>query len=264
MMTPNDVENRQFSNARFGGYSVEEVNRFLDELTRDYSALYRENATLKRKMKFLVVKLNEYQSAEARAEEQKKKDDIVHQAYTNAREAANKLIASARAERDAMLAEAKLEADRIRFDAQQSVADSEERLEAARRSTLEFASGMHALVEHQKGCLERKAKEMNSLLEQEQRILEGQLEFISRLNQLRSDEPEEEAPAPDQPAQDMTQIIDEALAEELRAVEEEAAANPSAAYDQDMSDVDAAAGDFVDEPTRIIDMSSAQDKDYQF
>lgn len=267
MMTPNDVENRQFSNARFGGYNTEEVNRFLDNLTGDYSALYRENATLKRKMKFLVVKLNELQAAEAKAAEEKEKEDIVRQAYLNAREAAEKMITSARAERDAMLAEAKLEADRIRFDAQQSVADAEAQMEAARKSTLEFATGMQILVEQQKGCLERKSREMSNLLAQEQRVLDGQLEFLSRLNQLRAEEeePDEVETAPKaEPERDMTQILDEALAAELRAVEEEAAADPSAAYEQDMSDVDAAAGDFVDEPTRIIDISSALDQDYQF
>ncbi|MCQ2441675.1 MAG: DivIVA domain-containing protein [Oscillospiraceae bacterium] len=267
MMTPNDVENRQFNNVRFGGYNTEDVNRFLDSVATDYSALYKENATLKRKMKFLVVKLNELQVAEAKAMEEKKKEDIVHQAYLNAREAAEKMIASARAERDAMIAEAKLEADRIRYDAQQSVVDAEERMEAARKSTLEFASGMRMLVDQQKGCLERKAKEMTALLAQEQHILETQMEFLSRLDQLRAVEEEaEELLASPEPVveRDMTQILDETLAAELRAVEEEAAANPAAAYEQDMSDVEAVASEFVDEPTRVIDISSAMDQDYQF
>lgn len=47
MMTPNDVENRQFNNVRFGGYNTEDVNRFLDSVATDYSALYKEKRHLK-------------------------------------------------------------------------------------------------------------------------------------------------------------------------------------------------------------------------
>ena len=43
MITPLDIENKRFSKQMMNGYSVEEVDDFLDELTADYSKNYKEN-----------------------------------------------------------------------------------------------------------------------------------------------------------------------------------------------------------------------------
>ena len=41
MLTPLDIENKKFSKQMMNGYSVEEVDDFLDELTEDYEKLYK-------------------------------------------------------------------------------------------------------------------------------------------------------------------------------------------------------------------------------
>ena len=64
MLTPQDVTNRVFDKAVFGGYDIGAVDRFLEELSQDYSALYRDNATLKGKLKVLVDKVEEYRNTE--------------------------------------------------------------------------------------------------------------------------------------------------------------------------------------------------------
>ncbi len=46
MMTPLDIHNKVFGRA-FRGYRMDEVDAFLDEIIRDFEALYRENADLK-------------------------------------------------------------------------------------------------------------------------------------------------------------------------------------------------------------------------
>ena len=63
MLTPQEVSERAFPKASFGGYNMAQVDEFLDVLTEDYSALYSENAVLKSKMKVLVEKV---QSGEVR------------------------------------------------------------------------------------------------------------------------------------------------------------------------------------------------------
>ena len=50
MITPLDIENKRFSKQMMNGYSVEEVDDFLDDLTADYSRNYKENAELKAKI----------------------------------------------------------------------------------------------------------------------------------------------------------------------------------------------------------------------
>ncbi len=54
MLTPQDIRDKQFVKAVFGGYDMSTVDDFLEELTEDYAALYKENAILKSKIKVLV------------------------------------------------------------------------------------------------------------------------------------------------------------------------------------------------------------------
>ena len=54
MLTPQEVSTHAFSKAVMGGYNMAMVDEFLDELTDDYTALYKENAALKAKLKVLV------------------------------------------------------------------------------------------------------------------------------------------------------------------------------------------------------------------
>ena len=54
MLTPQEVSTHSFSKASFGGYNMAMVDEFLDELTDDYTALYKENAALKAKLLSLI------------------------------------------------------------------------------------------------------------------------------------------------------------------------------------------------------------------
>ena len=60
MLTPQEVSTHAFTKAMMGGYNMAAVDEFLDELTDDYTALYKENTTLKAKLKVLVEKVEEY------------------------------------------------------------------------------------------------------------------------------------------------------------------------------------------------------------
>ena len=64
MLTPQEVSTHAFSKAVMGGYNMAMVDEFLDELTDDYTALYKENAALKSKMKVLVEKVEDYRATE--------------------------------------------------------------------------------------------------------------------------------------------------------------------------------------------------------
>ena len=54
MLTPQEVAEHSFAKASFGGYNMTMVDEFLDQVTNDYTALFKENATLKAKMKVLA------------------------------------------------------------------------------------------------------------------------------------------------------------------------------------------------------------------
>ena len=57
MYTPKQLDEITFGKALFGGYDVASVDQVLEPLTKDYAALYKENATLKSKMRLLLKKL---------------------------------------------------------------------------------------------------------------------------------------------------------------------------------------------------------------
>ena len=64
MITPLDIENKKFSKQMMNGYSVEEVDEFLDELTVDYSKSYKEATEFKRKVDELNKSLEHYKTIE--------------------------------------------------------------------------------------------------------------------------------------------------------------------------------------------------------
>ena len=47
MITPLDIENKKFSKQMMNGYSVDEVDEFLDDLTADYEKAYKESSELR-------------------------------------------------------------------------------------------------------------------------------------------------------------------------------------------------------------------------
>lgn len=64
MITPLDIENKKFSKQMMNGYSVDDVDEFLDELTLDYEKAYKENSELKNRIDELEASLAHYRTIE--------------------------------------------------------------------------------------------------------------------------------------------------------------------------------------------------------
>ena len=65
MITPLDIDNKRFSKQMVNGYSVEEVDDFLDDLTVDYSKMYKEISELRAKVEDLNAGLVRYKTIES-------------------------------------------------------------------------------------------------------------------------------------------------------------------------------------------------------
>lgn len=63
MLTPLDIENKKFSK-KFNGYSVDEVDDFLDQVTLEYEKLYKENNEYKNKIDQYEKDLEHYRNVE--------------------------------------------------------------------------------------------------------------------------------------------------------------------------------------------------------
>ena len=62
-LTPMDITNKEFKKG-LRGYSVEEVDEFLDEIVENYEELYKENSNLKEKLTNMQEKIDHYSQIE--------------------------------------------------------------------------------------------------------------------------------------------------------------------------------------------------------
>ncbi len=65
MYTPLDIENKKFAKQMMNGYSVEEVDEFLDELTVDYEKLYKQSNESQTKITELEESIVKYKNLES-------------------------------------------------------------------------------------------------------------------------------------------------------------------------------------------------------
>ena len=139
MLTPQEVSNHAFAKAVMGGYNMAMVDEFLDELTDDYTSLYKENAALKAKMKVLVDKVEEYRSTE----------DAMRAALLTAQKMADSMVAEAEEKKKSLLENAESEANRKIGALRDEVAQEERRLTAAKAETADFLARVRELYERE-------------------------------------------------------------------------------------------------------------------
>ena len=168
MYTPQEVSEKTFpkSSGLSSGYSMTAVDEFLDGLTEDYTALYKDNTTLKAKLKVLAEKVEEYRATE----------DAMRSTLLAAQKMAAQMVAEAQAERDKSIAEAhaekektisnaQAEAQRLLIEArgeaeiqarqlQQEIRDSWEKLAAAQSETESFIQRSRELCAQQMAFLD--------------------------------------------------------------------------------------------------------------
>ena len=135
MLTPQEVSERSFVKAAFGGYNMAQVDEFLEVLTQDYTALYNDNAVLKSKLKVLVDKVEEYRSTE----------EGMRRALRAAQRQADELVNEAQQEKERVVREAREDAQRKMELVAQELAAEEFRLKQAQDTTAAFVARVQAL-----------------------------------------------------------------------------------------------------------------------
>ena len=186
MLTPQEVSERSFSKASFGGYNMAMVDDFLDVLTADYTALYNENAVLKSKMKVLVDKVEEYRSTE----------EAMRKALLSAQRFADEMVAEAKSKKDEMLRQAEEEcAQRA-----QQLSDEEARLEAAKAATADFVAAVKRELSKEVDFL-GKLEEISAPAKREDPVKTTAIDIEETLQQIVAKEMEQaRAASPSQPA----------------------------------------------------------------
>ena len=145
MLTPQEVASRAFPKAVMGGYNMASVDEFLDELSDDYSALYKENAALKSKLKVLVEKVEDYRATE----------DSMRATLLTAQKMADSIVKEAEQKRDGMLAQAKDEAQAQMGELDRQRRESEARLAQGKQELADFIATARSACEKELEFLSR-------------------------------------------------------------------------------------------------------------
>ena len=150
MFTPQEVSEKVFPKSSFGagGYAMGAVDEFLDTLTEDYTALYKENVALKAKLKILAEKVEEYRATE----------DAMRSTLLTAQKMAAKLVQEAQTEKENLLKEAKEQHAAQLAQLEKERHEAEEKLTMARQSLADF-------VRHGSELCAQQAAFLNSLPE---------------------------------------------------------------------------------------------------
>ena len=205
MMTPQEVANCTFAKAVMGGYNMASVDDFLDKLTEDYTALYKENAALKAKLKVLADKMEEYRQVE----------DAMRSTLLTAQKMASSMVSEAEQKRDAIIADAAAGAKTRLQEIQHEVEAEEERLAAVRQD-------VERQIQGEQARLATAQEELRAFIQTVTNVCQGQLALLARLPELPAQPPvpvessAAEAPSPQaDPVEEVASAIDQALEKDI-------------------------------------------------
>ena len=134
-MTPQDIREKTFEKAMFGGYDMAAVQNYQEEVAAELANAQKEIAVLKGKMKVLVDKIEEYRASE----------DAMRLAILSAQKVGKQIEDDAQARADKILSEAKNTSDRILGGLQHETANEEAKLLNAKTSCAKFLEDVRNL-----------------------------------------------------------------------------------------------------------------------
>ena len=180
-----DIQEKEFGTQASGGYNIEQVDDFLDEISEQMAALVRENLELNRQIKSLEgeVKLarSQAEAAEAKTPDYNEKsyfsnlqnamresligaqriaDETMEEANRKAQKTvsdaqvqADQITVTAREKADNLLKQAQQEADQITSDVKGRMETLEARYEALKASATSFKADFSRILEQQQAAL---------------------------------------------------------------------------------------------------------------
>lgn len=136
MLTPLDIENKKFSKQMMNGYSVDEVDEFLDELTADYEKLYKETAEAKTKIENMQDDMAKYKNIES----------TLNNTLIMAQTAAEDVKNLAKQQAEAILSEAQANAKQAVAELEQEITIKHKELEELQKQFDVYKAKMESLL----------------------------------------------------------------------------------------------------------------------
>ncbi len=150
MLTPLDIHNKDFKHS-FRGYSEDDVDKFLEEVIKDYEKLYRENIELKETLDRVSSKLEHYTHMES----------TLHNTLMIAQETAEEVKLNARKESELQLKEADLRAQKLVEEAMAKVRRMNGEYEELQKQAQIYRTRMRTLLQAQLEMLQKAEEDDN-------------------------------------------------------------------------------------------------------
>ena len=144
MLNAQEIREKMFEKAVFGGYDMGGVDAFMEEAASTVAALQKENNVLKTKMKVLVDKIEEYRLDE----------DAMRNALLSAQKVSAQIESDARTRAEAIQAKARAEADKALSGITDRTAAEQAKLAEAQRRSVRFIADMRKLCQKQLAFLD--------------------------------------------------------------------------------------------------------------
>ena len=197
-MTVQEIQEIGFEKAVFGGYDMKSVDTFLERVAEEFAAMQKENASLKANMKVLVDKIEEYRGVE----------DGMRRTLMSAQSIAQDTIDKAKKEAEDIVAAAKTETESKVQDTRSEIELEARKLEAARKSTVEFVARVSAAYQAQAKALVELAK-AEKLVQPAQTQEKTKVDDkTTKIAKPAADEKNAAADKADAPAEDSTRKFD--------------------------------------------------------
>ena len=136
MITPLEIENKKFSKKTLNGYDPEEVDEFLDELTKDYEKLYKQVAEGKSELEELKEKLQHYTQIES----------TLQSTLLLAQSASEEVKNAAQKQADQIIKESEIKAKEVTKGLDQEINDKKKELENVKKQFDVYKAKMESLL----------------------------------------------------------------------------------------------------------------------
>lgn len=205
MLTPLDIQNKEFKRT-FSGYSMQEVDEFLNLVIDGYEKLYKENMDCKDRITKLEESVNQYKNIE----------NTLQSTLVVAQSASEQIQKNAEEKAANIVADANNKAKEIVANSFEEVKKLEYRYEELKRGIDVYTAKMTALLESQLGLLKQVATSDKTLAEirgmkealEEVEAVEAEI----KLSKAEIEVAEVKVEEPEVPA------VEEEIAEEPKAV----------------------------------------------
>ncbi len=160
--SPMDLTLQTFG-AKMRGYDPDEVKRFLEAVSEDFQEIIKQNNMLKEK---LLKKERDLQSYT-------EKEKMLQETLMIAQQASSNLQKTAQREKELLIAEAKVTADKILLDANLRLAQLLDQIKELKREKIQFESSLRRMIDSHLKMLDIQAEDVKDGIEERLKVFKG-------------------------------------------------------------------------------------------